>query len=82
MYCPLILFLLLHSANAFSEQGTWSTDDTEASQADASLSGFEIKKQVRQEKKEAREKQEFVPNDDPIPITIKKGKLKKVDEDE
>lgn len=58
----MIIFLLLSFA-ALSEQGTWSTDDTETSQGEASLSGTATEEEVQ-----LIEKEEYDPMEDPIVI--------------
>ncbi len=57
-----ILLLALVSFAAFSEQGTLSTDDTTASQAEASLSGTTDEEMEAQEEDVRIEDDEFDPN--------------------
>lgn len=63
----MVIFLLLSFA-AFSEQGTWSTDDTVPSQSDASLSGASQEELVKEEEVQLIEKEEYDPMEDPIVI--------------
>ncbi len=80
----MIIFALLSFA-AFSEQGTWSTDDTASSQGDASLSGTDQKVQAMEEEVQLIEKEEYDPMEDPIVIEPQeeqdgRGRFDEVDE--
>lgn len=73
----ILIFALLTFA-AFSEQGTVSTDDTEASQAEASISGSSDENIEAQDEEEVQliEKEEYDPSmDDPIEIELDKDKM-------
>lgn len=74
------LFLSFFSFAAYSEQGTWSTDDTATSQGDASLSGTDQEEEVQ-----LIEKEEYDPMEDPIVIEPQeqedeRGRFDEVDE--
>ncbi len=74
------LFLSFLSFAAYSEQGTWSTDDTATSQGDASLSGTDQEEEVQ-----LIEKEEYDPMEDPIVIEPQeqedeRGRFDEVDE--
>lgn len=80
----MIVFSLLSFA-AFSEQGSWSTDDTAASQGEASLSGTDQKVQAMEEEVQLIEKEEYDPMEEPIVIEPqeqedKRGRFDEVDE--
>jgi hypothetical protein len=80
----MIIFSLLSFA-AFSEQGSWSTDNTEASQGEASLSGTNQKAQAMEEEVQLIEKEEYDPMEDPIVIEPEeqqdqRGRYDEVDE--
>lgn len=81
-----ILVLSLVSMPAFSEQGTWSTDDTAASQGDASLSGANMDEvEAQEEEVQLIEKEEYDPMEDPIVIEPQeqedeRGRYDEVDE--
>ena len=80
----MIIFSLL-SLTAFSEQGSWSTDDTAASQGDASLSGTDQKVQTMDEEVQLIEKEEFDPMEAPVVIEPpeqddERGRYNEVDE--
>lgn len=78
MLFSILLFALLTFA-AFSEQGTMSTDDTAASQAEASMSGTtdeELEAQAQEEEVQLIEKEEYDPSmEDPIEIELDKDKM-------
>lgn len=80
----IIIFSLLSFA-AFSEQGSWSTDDTEASQGEASLSGTDQRVEAMEEEVQLIEKEEYDPMEDPIVIEPQeqegeRGRFDEVDE--